>query len=217
VAVVVAPAIGDDHGPHPPEFPVTAESPPPRQPDHPCDPLFLRRWSPRAMSGAPVSRADLLTLVEAARWAPSGGNGQPWRFVYALGDDPVFPAFRDVVDPVNRLWCDRAGALVLLLSRARRPDGKPAGSHAFDAGAAWLAFALQGTLSGLVVHGMAGFDHARAATLVGAPDDLAVQLMIAVGHPGDPALLEPRFREREFPSGREPVAGFAFAGRLPPA
>ena len=110
------------------------------------------------MSGAPVTREQLLTLLEAARWAPSGGNGQPWRFAYALAGTPRFERFLATLVPGNREWCVRAGALVLLASKVVRDDGKPAPSATFDAGAAWMGLALQGTLSGLVVHAMGGFD-----------------------------------------------------------
>lgn len=189
----------------------------PRHADHPIDPLILNRWSPRAMSGAPLTPAELLPLFEAARWAPSGGNGQPWRFVYALRGDAAFADFLDLLEPGNRVWCERAGALVVIVARTRRPNGKPIGTYAFDAGAAWMALALQGSAAGLVVHGMAGFDYARAAVLVGATDGYAVQAMIAIGHPGKVADLPPALQEREVPSGREPVAAFAFAGRLPGA
>jgi nitroreductase len=187
----------------------------PRHADYPIEPLILNRWSPRAMSGEPVTAAQLLPLLEAARWAPSGGNGQPWRFVYALRDDAAFPAFFDLLVKGNRPWCERAGALLVVLSRTHREDGKPIGTHSFDAGAAWMALALQGSAAGLVVHGMAGFDYARAATLVAAPADMAVEAMIAVGHPGDVSLLAPDLQARETPSGRMPVTDFSFAGRFP--
>jgi hypothetical protein len=120
-----------------------------RQADHPIDPLFLRRWSPRAMAGTPLRPDDLHPLFEAARWAPSSGNGQPWRFVYALRGTPEFAGFLDLLVPGNRIWCERAGALVVILSRTVRDNGKAVRTHSFDAGAAWMSLALQGTLQGL--------------------------------------------------------------------
>jgi nitroreductase len=185
----------------------------PRTPAHPVDPLFPRRWSPRAMSGAPVDREALLTLLEAARWAPSGGNGQPWRFVSARRGTPAFDAFLAALVPGNREWAHAAGALVLLAARTVRDDGKPAASAAFDAGAAWMAFALQGTLSGLVVHAMGGFDAAAARAAAALPAGVEPQVMIAVGHPGPVEALPERLRAREVPSDRLPLGELAFEGR----
>ncbi len=185
----------------------------PRTPAHPVDPLFPRRWSPRAMSGAPIGREALLTLLEAARWAPSGGNGQPWRFVWALRGTPAFEALLAALVPGNREWAHAAGALVLLAARTVRDDGKPAASAAFDAGAAWMALALQGTLSGLVVHAMGGYDAAAARAAAALPDDLQPQVVIAVGHPGPAEALPERLRAREAPSDRLPLEALAREGR----
>lgn len=187
----------------------------PRALAHPADPLFIRRWSPRAMSGAPVAPEALATLLEAARWAPSGGNGQPWRFVFAHRGTPAFEALLAALDPGNREWAHAAGALVLLAAQVVRDDGRPAASAAFDAGAAWMAFALQGTLSGLVVHAMGGFDRAAARAAAALPEGVEPQVAIAVGHPGPVERLPERLRPREQPSDRRPLAELAFEGRWP--
>lgn len=184
-----------------------------RTPGHPVDPLFPRRWSPRAMSGAPVGREPLLTLLEAARWAPSSGNGQPWRFVWALRGTPGFEALLAALVPGNQAWAHAAGALVLLATRTLRDDGKPAATAAFDAGAAWMALALQGTISGLVVHAMGGFDPAAARAAAALPDDLRPEVVIAVGHPGPVEALPERLRAREAPSDRLPLEALAREGR----
>jgi nitroreductase len=94
-----------------------------------------------------------------------------------------------------------------------RDDGKPSASAAFDAGAAWMALALQGTLSGLVVHAMGGFDKVVARAAAGLPDGVEPQVMIAVGHPGSPDALPERLRDREVPSERLPLTALAFEGR----
>ena len=185
----------------------------PRTPAHPVDPLFLRRWSPRAMSGAPLTRAALLPLLEAARWAPSGGNGQPWRFTYALRGTPAFDAFLGALVPGNQAWAHAAGALVVLAARTVRVDGKPAPSAPFDCGAAWMAFALQGTLSGLVVHAMGGFEKEAARAAAALPAALEPQVVIAVGHPGDAAALPEKLRAREVPSDRLPFGEVAVEAR----
>jgi nitroreductase len=165
------------------------------------------------MAGTPVPREAVLTLLEAARWAPSGGNGQPWRFVWAPRDTPAFAALLDALVPFNQAWAHRAGALVLLAAQVVREDGRPAATARFDAGAAWMALALQGTLSGLAVHAMGGFDHARAATAAGLPPGVEPQVVIAVGNPGPPELLAEKDRAREQPNDRVPLEAFAFEGR----
>jgi nitroreductase len=184
--------------------------------DHDIDPAFLRRWSPRAMSGVPLPQATLLRLLEAARWAPSGGNLQPWRFAWALAGSPAFPGFLAALVEGNRTWCARAGALLVVASRPLRAEGKPNRSHSFDAGAAWMSLALQGSHLGLVVHAMGGFDEARARAASRAPDHLHLECMVAVGHPGRVEDLPEGLRARETPSGREPLTAFASEGAFPP-
>jgi nitroreductase len=167
------------------------------------------------MSGAPLTRDQLLPLLEAARWAPSGGNGQPWRFVFALAGTPHFDRLLAALVPGNREWCLRAGALLLLSAKVVRDDGKPAPSAPFDAGAAWMALALQGTLSGLVVHAMGGFDREAARAAVALPAGQEPQVVIAVGLPGPVEALLEKLRERELPSDRVPLEALVVEGRHP--
>jgi nitroreductase len=183
-----------------------------RTSSHTIDPLFLRRWSPRAMSGVPLTRAQLFTLLEAARWAPSGGNGQPWRFAYALSGTPHFERYLATLVPGNREWCLRAGALVLLCAKVVREDGRPSPSAPFDAGAAWMGLALQGTISGLVVHAMGGFDREAARTAAALPVGLEPQVMIAAGHPGRIEELPEKLQARELPSDRIPLEALVVEG-----
>jgi nitroreductase len=186
-----------------------------RVPAHDIDPIFPARWSPRAMSGAPVSQQDLDRLFEAARWAPSSGNRQPWRFLFARAGTDAFPRFLDLLVPKNREWCVRAGALVVTLSKTTADDGTPLRTHSFDTGAAWMSLALQGSRMGLVVHGLQGFDYDRARTELGVPEDHAVEMMIAIGHPGRIEDLPEAQRAREKPSDRRPIEAFAFEGAFP--
>lgn len=185
-----------------------------RTADHPIAELFLERWSPRAMSGDPLTVGELLRLFEAARWAPSAGNGQPWRFCFALAGTPHFERFHGLLAEGNKPWCEKAGALVVVASRTVRGQGKPIRTHSFDTGAAWMSLALQGTIQGLVVHGMEGFDYARAATELALPPDHAVECMVALGRPGRLEDLPERYQAREVPSGRQPVTSFVFEGRF---
>ncbi|HEY5935776.1 MAG TPA: nitroreductase family protein, partial [Kofleriaceae bacterium] len=128
-----------------------------RKPDRPIEPIFLRRWSPRAMSGDALDPATLATLFEAARWAPSTYNEQEWRFLYTHRAGADWDTFFGLLAEGNRAWCDRAGVLVVVLShRVFARNGKPNRVHSFDTGAAFENLALQGAAMGLVVHGMMG-------------------------------------------------------------
>jgi nitroreductase len=186
-----------------------------RKPDHPIHPIFVNRWSPRAMSGEPVSQSELMTLLEAARWAPSTYNEQEWRFLYARRGSPHWNGFHDLLAPANQVWCFQAAVLMVVLShKVFARNSKPNPVHTFDSGAAFENLALQGGHMGLVVHGMAGFDRDRARTFLMIPDDYDVEAMIAIGKPGDPEKLPPELREREFPSGRKPVTEIAWEGKF---
>jgi nitroreductase len=195
------------------EIPKTA---PHRKPEHPVDPLFPGRWSRRAMSGAHVSRETLMTLFEAARWAPSSFNNQPWRFVYASRGTEAWRRFIELPTPGNKSWCQGAGALILIVSKNTfDADGRPSKTHSFDAGAAWMSLALQAGMLGLTARGMEGFDYGRAIEAVGLPDGYSVEAMCAVGYPGAAEDLPEDLRARETPTGRRPVAETAFEGRFP--
>lgn len=185
-----------------------------RVPDFDIDPRFVERWSPRAMSGEPVTESDLLCLFEAARWAPSSANHQPWRFIYARAGTPHFEPFYGLLSEGNRTWCSRAGALIAVVSKSAFEDGRPARTHSFDTGAAWMSLALQAMKMGLVAHGMAGFNLDRARTELGVPDHFAVECMIAVGHPGKVEDLMEKDKIREKPSGRRPVTESIFEGKF---
>ena len=178
-----------------------------RKADHPIEPLLLRRWSPRAMSGEPITDEEMLTLFEAARWAPSTFNEQEWRFLYARRETPHWPVFFDLLVEGNRVWCERAAMLVVILAhRILQRTGQPNRVHLFDCGNAFENLALQGTAMGLVVHGMQGFDYEKARTVLGVPEEYSVVAMFAVGRPGDPERLPEKLRGREVPSGRRPLA-----------
>jgi nitroreductase len=174
---------------------------------------FLRRWSPRAMSGEPVRHDELLQLLEAARWAPSCFNAQPWHFVYAYrGSDGWDPLFGTLAEG-NRTWVARAGALLACCSRTTfERNGKANRFHALDAGAAWQSLALQAMHLGLVCHGMGGFDEDAARAALELPEEWTVQCMIAVGRPGRIEDLPDDYQEREKPSTRKPIAEIASEG-----
>lgn len=191
----------------------------PRQTAHPINPVFTQRWSPRAFSGEALSQEQVLTLLEAARWAPSASNVQPWHFVYALrgtsGWQPIF----DSLVPANQTWAAHAGAIVVVTSakeRATQAQGElvPNPWHAFDAGAAWMSLALQASLSGLAAHAMGGFDSDKLRQAIGVPASHAIHAVVVVGKQGDKASLPEALQARELPSDRKPLAEVVSEGRF---
>lgn len=187
---------------------------------HPIDRLFLDRWSPRAFTDDPISEAELNTLLEAARWAPSSYNSQPWRLLYARRDTAHWPKFLGLLNEFNQSWAARAAALVIIVSNERMlPPGAgaeiPSHSHSFDAGAAWANLALQAILSGWHAHAMIGFDIEGAAAALNVPDRFRVEAAIAIGRRGDPTLLPERTAAREHPSDRLPLDQIALEGGFP--
>lgn len=183
------------------------------QAQYPVDELFLDRWSPRAMSGEAVTDEELMTLFEAARWAPSSYNNQPWRILYAQRGTEQWQTFFGLLVEGNQAWAKDAAVLLLFVSKETFDfNGKPYPTHSFDTGAAWENLALQATMLGLVTHGMQGFDYERARAELRIPEGFRVEAMVAVGHPGDPAQLPERLREREAPSSRKALSEITCAG-----
>ena len=186
-----------------------------RKANHPIESLFLRRWSPRAMSGEAITREEMLSLFEAARWAPSTYNEQEWHFLYALRDKPDWPLFFDLLVEGNRVWCERAALLcVITAHKVFRRNGRPNPVHVFDAGLAFENLALQGAAMGLVIHGMAGFDFEKARDTLRVPEDYAICAMFAVGRPGNLNTLPASLREGEKPSQRKAVGEIICEGRF---
>lgn len=184
-----------------------------RKADYPIDPVFLDRWSPRAMSGEPITEEALFTLFEAARWAPSSFNGQPWRMLYARRDTPHWPLFLDLLVEFNQSWAKNAAALVVFISKTTFDhSGEPAVTHSFDTGAAWENLALQGALQGLVVHGMQGFDYDKARTALNVPEGFTVEAMAVIGKPGRKEDLPEKLQQRETPNDRRRLTETVFEG-----
>ena len=189
-----------------------------RKPDAEIEDYLLARWSPRAMSGAPLAEDLLWRLFEAARWAPSSINSQPWRFVYAHRDTPAWSPLFGLMTEKNQRWAKNAGVLVAVLSvESDAKSGRVLRTHSFDAGAAWENMALQGRAMGLVVHGMSGIDYDRARTVLQVPDGVSVEMMFAAGHPGEVSALPEDLREREKPNARWPVKELVSEGIYVPA
>lgn len=177
-------------------------------------PILVNRWSPRSMTGEPLRDEELFPLFEAARWAPSSYNAQPWRFIIARREDEqAFSRFLDLLVPQNRAWAKDAAVLVVVISRKlfERND-EPSVTHAFDAGAAWENLALESARRGLVAHGMQGFDYARAKAELGIPDEFEVHAAVAIGKRGHKEHLPERARLMEEPSDRRPLREIVFQG-----
>jgi nitroreductase len=181
---------------------------------HPIHDVIARRWSPRAFDERPVEEETLKSLFEAARWAPSSNNEQPWRFIVASKEtstdyDRLFACLVEG----NRKWAFRAPVLILsVASLLFEDDGKPNRHALHDTGMAAENFVLQATALGLQAHQMAGFDTQKARETCLIPTGFDPVAMIALGYPGDPAVLPDYLREREIkPRERQPIGDFVFS------
>lgn len=178
-----------------------------RKPEQKINPLILQRWSPRALSGEALSEEELLSLFEAAKWAPSSSNNQPWRFIYVKNGTDQWPKLFSLLVEFNQSWAQRAAVLALVLSRQTfAHNGKPNPTASFDAGSAWENLALEAASRGLVAHAMAGFDYGRAKKELSIPDDYKVEIMIALGRPGKIDDLPAALQARETPADRQPLS-----------
>ncbi len=185
-----------------------------RLPEYPIHPLLFTRWSARAMSGEGLTDDELMPLFEAAKWAPSSYNSQPWRFIYARRESKSWNTFFDLLVPFNQQWAQHAAALVVILSyRYLEHNGKPSNTHSFDTGAAWQNLCLEGHARKLVVHGMEGFDRERTYAALHIPKEYSIEAMAAVGKPGKVAQLPlEKMQHAEKPKGRNPLSSFVMCG-----
>jgi nitroreductase len=185
-----------------------------RQPGHDVLPLFVNRWSPRAFRPEPVPRHVLESMAEAARWAPSSINLQPWRF-FVTSTGPARERWNAAVGDRNRQWSDHAGALTWVVAKTTfgpnpfHPPETPNRHAWFDTGMAAIQFVLEGERHGVKSHFLGGVDPAKAHALLGLAPDEEVVCAIAVGYPADAAALPEALRARERPSGRKPLADVA--------
>jgi nitroreductase len=186
----------------------------PAQTEHCIEDLIARRWSPRAFEARPVEPEKLKSLFEAARWAPSSNNEQPWRFLAATRDNQQdYDKLFSCLSEGNAKWVFRAPVLMLsVASLLFEDDGKPNRHALHDTGMAVENFVLQATALGLQAHQMAGYDAEKARRECQIPTGFEPVAMIAVGYPGDPAMLPGYLRERELkPRERQPIEEFVFS------
>jgi nitroreductase len=181
----------------------------------PIHELIGRRWSPRAFSDLPVEPGKLLSLFEAARWAASASNEQPWAFLVATREDAKnYEGMLKVLVDFNRGWADKAPVLIQTFAHMRiEKDGRP-NRHAFyDLGQAAANLSLQATALGLTTHQMAGFNVEAAREHFAVPEGWEPVSMIALGYPGDPESLTEKLRQRETARRqRKPLETFVFSG-----
>lgn len=149
-------------------------------------PLILGRWSPKAFDMKPVEQAKIDRLFEAAGWAPSGSNAQPWRFLYATREMPEYDIFFELINKDNQVWAGTASMLVLALAQAISTyKERPNRLALFETGMAVSNLLLQATYMGLFVHQMAGYDHRAAKRVLSIPERYEPATMMAIGYKGD--------------------------------
>ncbi len=185
----------------------------PRQPEADIDPIFCDRWSPRALGGPALSERELASLFEAARWSPSCFNEQPWLFRYAATEKDR-ARFCSALAAKNQLWAADAPLLIYLAAaRNFSANGQPNRHATFDAGAAWMALALQARRLGLHAHAMAGFDMDKAAEVLALdPQQFEVIAAIAVGRRQPAESLPEDFQAMEKPNSRKDRASITQEG-----
>ena len=183
-----------------------------RKADHEIDPIYLKRWSPRSFKDQDVSDTILYSLFEAARWAPSAANIQPWRFIFAKTSEDK-DSFLSFINDGNIAWCQHAPVLIAVASQKKFPKGDDLNpTHAFDAGTAWGYLALEAARKGLIAHAMGGFNRAKAKEVLSLPDDFEVHAIVAVGYHGHIDQLDEKYHEREKPSNRKTIEEFIHEG-----
>jgi nitroreductase len=184
--------------------------------DYPIDDLVSHRWSPRAFAREPVPADVLRSLFEAARWAPSSNNEQPWAYLVATQDDAEnFAQMVSVLVEFNANWAKKAPVLALAVSALSfAKNGAPNRNAQYDTGAASALLSVEATSRGLFVHQMAGFDPEKARQVFRIPAGWDAIAAMAIGYPGDPATLPPPYQDREAaPRARKPLREFVMTGQ----
>jgi nitroreductase len=180
--------------------------------DAPILDLIKKRWSPRAFDPAPIPREALRALFEAARWAPSSYNAQPWRYILSESEE-ARARVAEVLKGRNPLWAPKAPVVVCIAAQTAFEDGKPNRHAWYDTGQATALLTVQATSMGLFVHQMAGFDAEKARALFALPEEVEPIAMMALGRQGDASALPDPLREHESaPRSRRAQSEFVFDG-----
>ncbi len=186
-----------------------------RESTYPIHDQFISRVSWRAFSEERLSDEEVMALFEAAHWAPSSYNGQPWRFIYVRRGDKEWELLYGTLVDFNKQWTKNADTLVLIISRKTfEHNEKPSVTHSFDAGAAWMSLALEAHARNIITHGMEGFDYEAARKNLNISDKYDVLAMVAIGKPGDKEKLPPEIAAKEVPSTRKPLQDIVSRGKF---
>ncbi len=185
-----------------------------RNSEYPIDKQFLDRWSPRAFSDRAVTEEQVLTVLEAARWAPSASNLQPWRFFYGIRGQAEFDTLLSLLVPFNEGWAKNAGALIFITSVTSFDGSRQNITNSFDAGSAFMSLSLQAHSMGLIAHGMAGIEYDKVPLVLRLPENLKVEAAVAIGYQGEVSSLAEALQKREAPSQRQPLADMVFKGHF---
>jgi nitroreductase len=178
-------------------------------------PFFLSRVSSRAFSEERLTEDELMSLFEAARWAPSSYNNQPWRFIYVRRGEHDWNLLFDTLIDFNKSWCKNADTLVLILSRKNfTHNEKISKTSQLDAGAAWMSLALEAEFHKIVAHGMEGFDYEAARKNLGVSDKYTIEAMAAIGKQGEIDILPEALQEKEIPTLRKPLSEIISNGKF---
>jgi nitroreductase len=177
-------------------------------------PVFHHRWSPRAFAGKPVSKADLHRVFEAARWAASSYNEQPWRYLVGIKGDETYKKIHSVLIGFNQAWTKTAPVLILGVAAPKFAKNGENNYYAlYDLGAATTQLTLQAAELGLKTHSMAGFDRASALKAFEVPEGFIAGAVVALGYQGEPAELgnDQMIAMEEAPRERKPLAEFVYS------
>jgi nitroreductase len=184
-----------------------------RQSTYEINPLILNRWSPRSMTGEELDEDTMMSLFEAARWAPSSYNNQPWRFIYAKRNTRYWNILFNLLAEPNKAWTKNAALLVVVVSRKNfEHSEKYSITHQYDSGSAWQNLALEASSRGLVAHGMQGFDYEKSRVDLEIPDNFDVMSMVAIGKKGAKENLPSELQNKEFPNNRKPLNEIVMEG-----
>ncbi|KQC11780.1 MAG: hypothetical protein APR63_03885 [Desulfuromonas sp. SDB] len=183
-----------------------------RKPDYHVDCMFIDRWSPRSFVNSQLDSEILNSLFEAARWAPSCYNEQPWLFVFSTNEQEK-EKLLDTLLPGNRTWNKNVPVIAYIMARKKFSKNNKSNFHAmFDTGAAWMSLALQARKLGLYTHAMAGFDRKKVYQLLNLePQEIEVIAALAIGYEDEPEKLDAKLQKMEYPNQRKSIENFSFS------
>jgi nitroreductase len=186
----------------------------PAETTQPIHPLLADRWSPRAFNGKPVPKDVLVSLFEAARWAASCNNSQPWRFIVATRDDAdAYATLLGCFNDRNQSWAHTAPVLMITCADKNLPDGRPSDYGYYDTGAAMAQLTMQAATHGVVVHQAQGIIFDKVRETYGVPDNFDICTGIAIGYQGEPEVLPEDYAKREvLPRERRALSDTVFTG-----